>query len=354
MEPLRRRVLLPMQSERVRVEPAGDHVDVLCGSSRRYRFPRSDVAFLNVAKHHHGAARWLHSGRSLAGAHEVGRRPPGHPQPLRDPGAGGRGDAVPPLSDRDFVKIMVSYVYEARLAGQEAIVSDLPDVWDLWYVCYRLWRPAGILRITDVAAGSGCAACRKLVERLISTAPPGYPDGAPGVCGCWLRWAVRMRSREPRSPQVDCLAMALSFALLKPGAPARAIRTMLATRYRIAGRRELRLTPVDVTRLYPDAYGEEFLAWQAGYLGSGPVEALMLTAPPDEPVCAGAVRSEIRTSLGVMAEPENHIHMPDSPGEALANIEEFFGSDTLREQYGRIELTHGQRRLALHRALLGA
>lgn len=49
VEPLRRRVLLPIQSEAVRVEPAGDHVDVYCGSSKRYRFPRSDVAFLNVA-----------------------------------------------------------------------------------------------------------------------------------------------------------------------------------------------------------------------------------------------------------------------------------------------------------------
>jgi 6-pyruvoyl-tetrahydropterin synthase len=49
VEPLRRRVLLPMQNERVRVEPAGDHVEVVCGSGKRYRFPRSDVAFLNIA-----------------------------------------------------------------------------------------------------------------------------------------------------------------------------------------------------------------------------------------------------------------------------------------------------------------
>jgi 6-pyruvoyl-tetrahydropterin synthase len=49
VEPLRRRVLLPMQNERIRVAPAGDHVDVLCGSGQRYRFPRGDVAFLNVA-----------------------------------------------------------------------------------------------------------------------------------------------------------------------------------------------------------------------------------------------------------------------------------------------------------------
>ena len=49
VEPLRRRVLVPIQNERLRVEPAGDHVEVLCGSGKRYRFPRDDVAFLNVA-----------------------------------------------------------------------------------------------------------------------------------------------------------------------------------------------------------------------------------------------------------------------------------------------------------------
>jgi hypothetical protein len=261
---------------------------------------------------------------------------------------------VPLLSDRDLVKTVVSYLYETRLAGQEATVAELPDVWDLWYVCYRLWRPAGDLGLAGVRTRSGCPACRELVAYLISTSPPGYPAGAPADCGRFLHWAVRMRSREPASPQVDCLAMALSFALLKPGAPAGAIHDMLAVRYRIAGRRVLRLSSVDVTRLYPDAYGDEFLAWQAGYLGSGPTEALMLTAPPDQPVCARAVRSEIRASLGVTAEPENHLHMPDSPGEALANIEQFFGEDALREQYGRIELSHGRRRIALHRALLGA
>jgi hypothetical protein len=115
----------------------------------------------------------------------------------------------------------------------------------------------------------------------------------------------------------------------------------------------LRLTAVDVSRLYPDAYGEEFLAWQAEYLGRGPVEVLVLAAPMDDAVCAVAVRSEIRAALGVAAEAENHLHMPDSPGEALANIEQFFGSAALAEQYGRIERIHGYRRLAVHRALLG-
>jgi hypothetical protein len=261
---------------------------------------------------------------------------------------------LPPLSDRDFVKTVVSYLYEARLAGQEAVVPDLPDVWDLWYICYRLWRPADALGIAGGMGRSGCFACRELVARLSATAPPGYPAGAAAEYGCFLRWAIRMRNRDAASPQVDSLPMALSFALVKPGAPAGAIRTMLAARYRIACRRELRLNPVDVTRLYPDAYGAEFLAWQAGYLGRGPVEALMLTAPPNEPVCAKAVRSQVRASLGVATEFENHVHMADSPGEALANIEQFFGSATLQEQYRRIELTNGQRRLALYRALLGA
>lgn len=261
---------------------------------------------------------------------------------------------MPPLSDRDLVKVVVSYLYEARLAGQEAIVPDLPDAWDFWYLCYRLWRHATDLGIDDRRARSRCSACRELVAHLTASAPPRYLAGAPAACGCFLRWAARMRSPEPASPEVDSLPMALSFALVKPGAPADAIRAMLSARYRIVCRRDLRLSSVDVTRLYPDAYGEDFLAWQAGYLGRGPVEVLLLAASPDAPLRAGAIKSEVRTALGVTAEPENHLHMPDSPGEALANIEQFFGSETLREQYRRIELTHGQRRLALHRTLLGA
>jgi len=190
---------------------------------------------------------------------------------------------VPALTNRDLVKTVVSHLYEAGIAARGATARDLPDVWDLWYVCYRLWRPAAALGLAGVRTRSGCTACRERVAHLISTSPPGYPAGAAASCGCFLRWAMRMRSREPASPQVDCLPMALSSALLKPGAPAGAIRDMLAVHYRIAERRTLWLTPPDITRLYPDAYGEEFLAWQAGYLGGGPVEALMLTTPAGEP-----------------------------------------------------------------------
>jgi hypothetical protein len=52
-----------------------------------------------------------------------------------------------------------------------------------------------------------------------------------------------------------------------------------------------------------------------------------------EAVCAREVRSEIRRALGVGAAAENHIHMPDSPGETLANMEQFLGSEALAEQY---------------------
>jgi hypothetical protein len=260
---------------------------------------------------------------------------------------------MPSLSERDLVKTVVSYLYEARLAGLGAAIPYLPDVWDSWYVCYRLCRSASALGIATGEAQSGCAACRDLVARLTATSPPGYPTSATADCGCFLRWAVRMRSREPTAPQVDSIAMALSFALLKPGAPADAIHAVLGTRYSIASRRELRLTPVDMTRLYPDAYGDEFLAWQASYLGSGPVEALMLTTSSGEPVHTATVRAEVRACLDVTTTSENHLHMPDSPGEALANIEQFFGTQALHEQYRRIELPHGHGRLALYRALLG-
>lgn len=259
---------------------------------------------------------------------------------------------MPPLSDRDLVKTVVSYLYEARLSGQAAVAPQLPDVWDRWYVCFRLWRSAGALGIADGQARTGCSVCRDQVTHLTAGSPPAYPAPPPGKCGCFLRWAVRMRSREPAAPEVDSRGMGLSFALLKPGAPAAAIRSMLGVRYRIADHREVRLGPVDMTRLYPDAYGEQFLAWQSRYLGGGPVEALLLTARSEEPMRAAAVRAEVRVSLGVTSAFENHLHMPDSPGEAMANIEHFFGAEALRDHYRRIELSHGRHRLALYRALL--
>ena len=257
------------------------------------------------------------------------------------------------MSDRDRVKTIVSYLYEARLAGCMVVVPPLPDVWDRWYLCYRLWRSAGALGVADSPAGSLCTECLDLVLRLTASSPPAYPCTPPS-CGCFLRWAAKTRRLDPASPEVDSPGMVLSFALLKPGAPAEPIRRMLQARYRIVDQREVRLTSTGMNRLYPDAYGEDFLARQSRYLGSGPVEALLLRSSSGEPECAPAIRARVRVGLGVTTAFENHLHMPDSPGETLANIEQFFGSRALHEHYRRTELAHGQRRLALYRTLLGA
>src|SRR5262245_17863 len=104
----------------------------------------------------------------MAGDREVGRRPPRDPQPLRDSRPTRGADAVPTRSDRDLVKTGVSHIDGARLAVQEATIDELPDVWDLWYVCFRLWRSAGDLGIAGVRTRSGCPACRELVTHLVS------------------------------------------------------------------------------------------------------------------------------------------------------------------------------------------
>jgi len=44
---------------------------------------------------------------------------------------------------------------------------------------------------------------------------------------------------------------------------------------------------------------------------------------------------------------QNYLHMPDNPGEALADIAEFAGYRELAQLYRRYEREHTARRLAL-------
>jgi hypothetical protein len=87
--------------------------------------------------------------------------------------------------------------------------------------------------------------------------PPRYPGMTTGrrACGCPLDWAVRMRA--PAAP-VTWPALPLTLALIKPGAPAQALRARLPRTCKILQDREETLATADVRRLYPEANGAAF------------------------------------------------------------------------------------------------
>jgi hypothetical protein len=138
--------------------------------------------------------------------------------------------------------------------------------------------------------------------------------------------------------------VSLSLALIKPDAPAAAIKDMLAPLYGILGSRELTMTTADTRRLYPEAYGAAYVRDRDAYLTSSPAHVLILRAR-QAGTDSGAVKMRIRGHIGGDA-LRNYLHMPDNPGEALADIAQFAGYRELAQLYRRYEREHTARRLA--------
>jgi nucleoside diphosphate kinase len=170
---------------------------------------------------------------------------------------------------------------------------------------------------------------------------PWYRERA---CGCQRVWAAAMRtpmagSRLPEVPQ------RLTLALLKPGAPREAIRSRLRTALDEVHVVERDLAGEDCDRLYPDAYGAAFVGRRTAYMTSGPIEVIVLAGAEDAVAVGSALKRAIRADLGAGA-LRNHLHMPDNPGEALADIALLAGWDVLDQLYRQWEIQDGERRVA--------
>jgi hypothetical protein len=246
-------------------------------------------------------------------------------------------------------KALLGYLMDIRLttAGAEPAVS-VPSPWDAWWACYRAAIPLPALAPRIVVRDRSCASCTGRALQLAAASPPGHPGTRPQACRCLLRWAEQIRAPGPR---VAWPPACLALALIKPDAPAGTITHMLALDFEILGTRELTLTIGETRRLYPEAYGADYVRDRDAYLTSGLAHVLMLRArrADNNP---GAVKTRIRENIGGDA-LRNHLHMPDNPGEALADIAQFAGYQELAQLYRRYERDHTARRLAFYRAALG-
>jgi hypothetical protein len=144
--------------------------------------------------------------------------------------------------------------------------------------------------------------------------------------------------------------------MTKPGADRAAVESMLATSYTILDSSDLHLQAADGRRLYPDAYGRDYVARQENFLTEGPVRAHLLLSHPQERSAgahlAGRVKTEIRRNLGPGDLLRNHVHLPDNPGDAFCDIEHLFGRPHLLYLFERYERDTAPVRLAGYRALL--
>jgi hypothetical protein len=239
---------------------------------------------------------------------------------------------------------------EAYLAGWPSVGPvRVLSPWDAWWACYRAMLPLGRIGVSILLPRRACRLCAHQAIYLAASSPPRHPETGNGqACGCLPRWAMRMRAPGATATWPP---LSLTLALIKPGAPVVRICALLETAYEVIGRITSTLTVSQARWLYPEAYGASYVAARDAYMTSGPVTALVLRARhPDTD--AGQVKARIRGQIGA-GDLRNHLHMPDNPGEALADIAHLTGTDILAELYERHERDRANLRLAFYRAALG-
>jgi hypothetical protein len=248
---------------------------------------------------------------------------------------------------------LLGYVLEARLAGlnSQALAVAVNSPWDLWWACFRAAIPAGQLDITCQVPALSCPACVNDAGEMAAASPPRHPGVTTGrPCGCRLDWAVRMRTA---ATPVRWPPLPVTLAVIKPGAPVRALRARLERACRILHARERALTAADVRRLYPEAYGTAFVGAVDAFLTAAPVHVLVLRWRDGHRGQPGEFKLRLRRELGATDVMRNHLHMADNPAEALADIRHLAGHDVLAAVYERHLRDRAADRVAFYRAALG-
>ncbi len=144
----------------------------------------------------------------------------------------------------------------------------------------------------------------------------------------------------------------LTVAMVKPGSDPIAVRELLAESHTVLAEIQRSLALEDVRRLYPDAYGREYVACRDDYLTSAPVTVFVLLTSPWAVGKAKGIKAAVRRHLGDGDVLRNHLHMPDSPGDAFADLDHLAGTETFIRLYERYERDRAADRLARYRALL--
>jgi hypothetical protein len=253
---------------------------------------------------------------------------------------------------RDRVKALLGVAVEHRVTGHPMTLTrvDVHSPWDVWWVCFRSATSAVTLGLDSAIAQQGCPDCGRDALTLAATQPPAHPCHlGPRGCRCLYRWAVSMRTPAPRARWP---AWRLTCAMTKPDADVTGVAARLSRTHETLDARWRSLTRADLRRLYPDAYGAEYIARRDAYLTSGPVQVLVLLANEHAIGRASEVKADIRRRLAPTDELRNHLHMPDNPGDAFCDIAHLAGPAILAELHERHEHEHSGTRLDHLRCLL--
>lgn len=255
-------------------------------------------------------------------------------------------------------ELLLAVAWESHLGGERLMVPAEQaasfSCWDYWYVCYglrhspsRLFTADFPARLRELRDGEESA---DAVWRLIAEVPVRWPE-PEAACPGLLTW--RQGQRLHAGAGLSLPAGVHCPVLVKPGVDVGPVVSALAPGWRIEQREDWLLSPKDVRRLYPTAYGHEFIGRVADYMTSGPCTLLLASSRRPVPNL-DEYKAHLRKQLRTTGNLKNAIHLPASLGELYTNLRQFFGQAAVQEAYNEHYGTRYERRAALYRTVLGA
>jgi nucleoside diphosphate kinase len=206
------------------------------------------------------------------------------------------------------------------------------------------------LGIDPDSAKATCSACKPYIRELLS-GDPVYPGwSAPIPCDCFGQWSAGMRTPEDEG---QFPSLRFCNCLIKPNADSNRIISVLNASYEIVAAKNITLTVPDIRRMYPESFEALYLPVHNGYLTSSESVVVLMCAK-NETTDHRHEKMRIRGLLSGGDCVRNHLHMPDNPGDTIADLLHLSPELDQRSLVHSSDVASAERRVALYKSIMSA
>jgi nucleoside diphosphate kinase len=250
-----------------------------------------------------------------------------------------RGNLEQVESEKEFgdaLEALIWYSYLNNQQVREFLTTYKPMCWSWYDVARRTaYHINSILNTEELkgmlAASSGCEKCKKKALAKIENREPMTKNFYYDHAKCLLNWKRKMRARSEKKdlkwPRFDH-----TICVFKPRSSeterAAILEFLSKRKIKIVKRLKKHMTNEDVGSIYSTAYGTDFLNRQLAYYTAAESEIVLLNGH-DIVNLQNELKKEARIILNANDKINNIIHFPDSFGEAIYQLQYFFGEQEL-------------------------